>query len=243
MARDYRDPYAFQPPSPTLTNPDMILPFNHSNFSALPSPPREERTSLLLESVRDNDLTSFGYAGGRRTGYLSTKSPPPANHRLSSALSDIQEVETTPKRQLATSRSVDILASSPTLRDTDHGSSHLSNWGNCGHERRSSDASSVQTDDLEKMKWPGFDSSGGIDEEIMGLDDEEEEKYDPFPKAADSDDTIDDSAHISDAQWLGQRPSDDDDDDDPLSKRADLILANAKKRLNVCISLTERCGT
>jgi hypothetical protein len=242
MARDYRDPYAFPPPSPTLTNPDMILPFNHNTFAALPSPPREEHTSLLLESARDSDLGSYGLASGRRSGYLSARTPPPSNNRLSSTLSDIQEVEITPRKQVLVPvpRVVDTVASSPTLRDSYGTDSQLSKWRDAGHERRSSDSSSVLSEDLERMKWPGFDS-GGMDEESV-LDDEDD-RHGAFPRVANGDDTIDDNAHMSDAQWLGSRPSDDDDeDDDPLSKRADLILANAKKRLNVCQGLNAKLG-
>jgi hypothetical protein len=231
MARDF-DPYSFaaQPPSPTLTNPDMILPF--TSFST--SPPRKEpQTSLLLANVRDLDLTSYGFGNGKkgRNGSL-LKTPPPTNHRQSSALSDILEFETPQKAN----RVDDAVASSPTLQG-DGIPSTLSSWqpGSANKAHRLSDTSSVRSEDLENLKWPGFDSHGGVDEESE-MSEQEEERFGSFPKATGSDGNVDDKANDeNEDNWLGSRPdNDEDEDDDPLSRRADLILANAKKRLNVC---------
>jgi hypothetical protein len=230
MARDF-DPYSFAaqpPPSPTLTNPDMILPF--SNFSA--SPPRKEQPPLLLADVRDLDLTSYGFSTTKRTRHLSAKTPPPSNHRQSSALSDILEIDTTPTKL---SRVVDTVASSPTIRD-EGTTSQLSDWrvgGSTSRERRLSDSSSVQSEDLENLKWPGFDSHGGAESESE-MSEQEEERFGSFPKTAGRNGKVEDSGNDeNEDNWLGSRPDDDDEDDDPLSRRADLILANAKKRLNV----------
>jgi hypothetical protein len=128
----------------------------------------------------------------------------------------------------------DTLASSPTLREYGSGG-RIPDW-TAGDERRMSDgSSSVQSDELENMTWPGFGHVTGADEESVALD-EEEERFGGLPKVADSDDSVNDD------QWLGPR-IDDDGDEDLLSKRADMILANAKKRLNVCAfySLTIAC--
>jgi hypothetical protein len=231
MARDFDAFAQMQPPSPTLTNPDMILPFG--SFGP-PSPPRKEQPPLLLANVRDLDLTSYGLGSGKRARNLSTRTPPPSNSRQSTALSDIAEIDTTPKKL---SRVVDTVASSPTLRDYGN-TSRLSDW-RAGSNRRMSDSSSVQSEDLENLKWPGFDSHGGMDTESE-MSEQEEERFGSFPKDPGSDDNVDEGVNDeTDDHWLGSRPDDDDEDDDPLSRRADLILANAKKRLNVRCS--RRC--
>jgi hypothetical protein len=230
MARDF-DPYSFsaQPPSPTLTNPDMILPF--SSFSASP-PRKEQQPSLLLANVRDLELTSYGFDSGKKGRIGSVlRSPPPANHRQSSALSDILEIETPRKAN----RVSDTVASSPTLHDFG-AATQLSHWRSesANELHRLSDVSSVQSEDLENLKWPGFDSRGGADEESE-MSEQEEERFGSFPKVIGSDDNVDYRGNDeNEDNWLGSRAEDDDEDDDPLSRRADLILANAKKRLNVC---------
>jgi hypothetical protein len=156
---------------------------------------------------------------------FSRMSPQP-HHRISTALSDIEEVETTPKGSRYGNFKPEALASSPTLRENGS-TSRLVDWK--AQSRKSSDgSSSVHSDELANMKWPGFDSTGGADEESVVLEDDED-KYATFPKVADSDDVS-----MNDDPWLGPR-SGEDDDEDLLSKRADMILANAKKRLNVSL--------
>jgi hypothetical protein len=142
----------------------------------------------------------------------------------------------TPKAQLLPYRT-DALASSPILQD------HLdvTRWNTIKTRRTSDGSSSVHSDDLENMKWPGFDSGGDAEEESVILDEEEEEKFGSFPKVVGSDDSTDND------QWLGPKTEDDKENNgdqdalfqDPLSRRADIILANAKKRLNVSNSFSQ----
>lgn len=231
-----------QPPlSPTLTNPDMILPDNYGF-----SPPGKYQ-------VRQGQDDDYGYAQpvgqavtiqGRRANGTGARPRSPSLLRLARPLSDIQEVETgqtTPKAQpQVVPYLADPLASSPTLRDH----ADMAGW-EAQEERRLSDesSSSVHSDDLENMKWPGFDSTPGADEGSVLLD-EEEEKFGSFPKVVGSDESTDNDDND---QWLGPKTEDekenksaeDDIFQDPLSRRADIILANAKKRLNV--SLNTEC--
>lgn len=226
-----------QPPlSPTLTNPDMILPDNYGF-----SPPGKYQVPQAQ--------TDYGYAQpvgqpvtiqGRRANGTGGRPRSPSLLRLARPLSDIQEVETgqtTPKAQAqVVPYQTDTLASSPTLQDH----ADMARW-EAQEERRLSDesSSSVHSDDLENMKWPGFDSTPGADEESVVLDEEEEEKFGSFPKVVDSDESVDNDNDND--QWLGPKSEDENDNkvkeedlfQDPLSRRADLILANAKKRLNV----------
>jgi hypothetical protein len=221
-----------QPPlSPTLTNPDMILP---DAYDYPHSPPVKYQHPA-------HDHNDYDYASplgqvvtlhGRRMNGSGARPRSPSLLRLARPLSDIQEVETsqmTPKAQLLPYRT-DALASSPILQD------HLdvTRWNTIKTRRTSDGSSSVHSDDLENMKWPGFDSGGDAEEESVVLDDEEE-KFGSLPKVVGSDDSTDND------QWLGPKTEDDKENNgdqdalfqDPLSRRADIILANPKKRLNV----------
>jgi hypothetical protein len=114
------------------------------------------------------------------------------------------------------------LASSPTL------SSHAPQSQTPQNRRRASDASSLLSEDFEN--WPGFDSHDRFDDSGLGL--EEQEKRDQFPGSMDTSDDMETE------RWLNRDSSGSDESDDPyssaaLSRRAEIILANAKKRLNV----------
>lgn len=119
----------------------------------------------------------------------------------------------------------DALASSPTLDD------HL--LGPQSHERStpspgkvSSGSSSVGSDDFENMKrWPGFENNASFDDSGVDLE-EEDEGHDQFPVGGRGSDEQDNDPWDSDDQYSS----------DIYSKRAEMILANAKKRLNVCLA-------
>jgi hypothetical protein len=100
--------------------------------------------------------------------------------------------------------------------------------------RRASDASSLRSEDFEN--WPGFDSHDGFDDSGLGLEDQE--KRDHFP--GDANKTKD---GMEGDRWLRRGSNGSDESDDPyssaaLSRRAEMILANAKKRLNVCATIS-----
>lgn len=119
----------------------------------------------------------------------------------------------------------DALASSPTLQDALH--SHPPNtWHGQSQRRLSTASSSVLSEDFEN--WPGFDSHETFDDSVVDLD----EKRNTFVGGADADDDM------GNEHWPAECNSGSDEDDDPyssaaLSRRAEIILANAKKRLNV----------
>ena len=92
-------------------------------------------------------------------------------------------------------------------------------------ERRLSDGTcSVTSEDLDNFKWPGFD--GGADTDgmstVMGEDDDDE-RTGHVLKYSNSEEDIE---RWREAQARGE-------DEDFLSRRAEMILANAKRRLNV----------
>jgi hypothetical protein len=113
------------------------------------------------------------------------------------------------------------LASSPTVDDS-FLSPHMNDYEPSSQHRVSSGSSSVCSEDFEDMKrWPGFDSHGAYDDSGVHLDDDDDENHDQFPVGGHGDD---------DDHW----GDDDNYSSDLYSKRAEMILANAKKRLNVC---------
>jgi len=125
----------------------------------------------------------------------------------------------------------DALASSPTLRDSES-APVTDNWDADEQRRRSDSSGSIGSEDLEKMKWPGFDSANGFDDSGVDLA-EQEEEHDQFPSDVHGDDdTVE--------HWL-EGPGDGDGDSyssAALSRRAEIILANAKKRLNVWVRIS-----
>ncbi|TLD34714.1 hypothetical protein E2P81_ATG04879 [Venturia nashicola] len=219
------NPHAFdfsmpQSPSHSSFNPAMILPLEMGiSRPFTPSPTRGNQTPSPAATPPGvgRPLT---YGNSMPKSYVNfSRTSPQAHHRISTALSDIEEVDTTPTG----SRYSEILASSPLLRE--NASMGPVDWK--AHSRKFSDSSSsVHSEELANMKWPGFDSAHGADVESVMLE-EEEDKYETLPKVVDSDDV-----EVLDDPWPGPRAGDD-DDEDLLSKRADMILANAKKRLNV----------
>jgi hypothetical protein len=162
------------PPSPTLTNPDMVLP------------------SMFVLDVADEVRQE-------------TEGPPSPSYL---------QAQTT--KTLGNKRK-----SRPNLRTPSHsplqsyGSSPTLNVDNVPYDERrlSYAASSVLTDDLENMQIPRFESSLDSDTETLDEDDfdidtpsEQDQPYDHVLKTEQSNVTL---------------------------MRAELILANAKKRLNV----------
>ena len=96
----------------------------------------------------------------------------------------------------------------------------------------SGSSSSVHSDDLENMTWPSFDGPGAFNDSGVVL--EEDEDRDHFPDISSGDDGTEDD------RWLDAQVDADDDaySSAALSRRAEIILANAKKRLNVCYVLS-----
>jgi hypothetical protein len=225
MALDFERPFAYQPPSPTLTNPDMILP---DHLPLLPQ--RMNPTAHLVESWREAkptyETTARAIENFAKThGAFVASGPlsPSIMVRPSSPLAAIQEVDTTPRKPFNNA----TLASSPTYQ---HGASLAdpADWAIPKPRRLSNASSSVHSDDLDNIKWPGHETVAETEENVL-LDEEEEEKFGYFPKPVESDDETETDP------WLG--PREEPDDQDLLSRRADLILANAKKRLNVSCHL------
>lgn len=129
---------------------------------------------------------------------------------------------------LASRHRDDTLASSPTLHEAVR-SRPSSTQMEHNQRRLSATSSSVHSEDLDN--WPGFDSHDKFEDSGVDL----AEKRDELPGETD---TTDGLGH---GQWQGTPNSGSDEDEEltsaALSRRAEIILANAKKRLNVCAIL------
>jgi len=195
--------FDYYPPSPTLTNPDWILP------DVLPLPPNSP-TRSNLNAKRLSTATNLAIA---HLTNLSAPLSPEINVRPSSPLSAIDESDATPKK----SRSVQdlTLASSPTL----HLSRDVPEWPLIAKRPGSglsNTSSSVHSEDLEK--WKPTHQTNDVDDSVM---DEDETRFTSFSK------------HLGVEGSSSPASKEDYSTEDYLSRRADIILANAKKRLNV----------
>lgn len=209
------------PPSPTLTNPEMILPYVCDDTS---SPPPRQRISYMMQPAamqNTEPATALASATAVFRHRNSSFSQPFGRNR--------DGYRTIDKTAAKFAGPKDLIASSPTV----HGSS--SYWAHNVERRRSDAQSSVGSDELNDLKWPRFDSSHEGEDAGSDLDAEEEERFGSFPQVAGSDDEEEEEE-----QWDNSHTdvTAEEDEEDPyssaaLSRRADIILANAKKRLNV----------
>lgn len=230
VAAPARPVHAVQGPlrSPTLSDAGMILPAHEASHirSVSPNPTSQRPPSLPVLSTPTRDDSSHvrlvSPPQSRRRTSTQTRSPHIVSAQSSrSALRTMVDSEAAARR--ANSARDDALASSPTVQNGLNGHSP-NHWSSQRQRRFSSTSSSVHSEDLDH--WPGFDTHDSFDDSGLGLDDNE--KRDHFP-----------GDEMDSARWTngrgGSGSSEDDDEytSAALSRRAEIILANAKKRLNV----------
>ncbi|KAH7080549.1 hypothetical protein BKA63DRAFT_437767 [Paraphoma chrysanthemicola] len=216
------------PRSPTLSDAGMILPVHEAGHvrSLSPNPYIERPPSPpLLPANNDSSHVKLASApqSRRRTSH-QTKAPLSAQ----SSRSTLRTMGDSGAAAKYAPVRDDPLASSPTIQNG-LSSNSPKDWA-ARDQRRLSNASSMRSEDFNN--WPGFDSHDNhdkFDDSGLGLD--EQENRNRFPSDANPDDMEGD-------QWLNRHSSGSDESDDPyssaaLSRRAEIILANAKKRLNV----------
>lgn len=213
--------------SPTLSDAGMILPVLFevdSTRGDSPAPYSERPPSPPALYTRSSHVQLRSAPQERRRGSHQTKSPSLAAQSSHATLRNMGDAEMHAKNAFAHEGT---FASSPTIEDALR-SHPPSTWDEQYQRRLSTASSSVLSEDFEN--WPGFDSHQAFDD--SGVDLEHKRKI-PL-----GDTDVGDE--MGNERWLNERNSgSDDDDDDPyssaaLSRRAEIILANAKKRLNVC---------
>ncbi|KAH7130703.1 hypothetical protein B0J11DRAFT_259439 [Dendryphion nanum] len=226
------------PRSPTLSDFCMILPEADTSLRSISPSPYIQRPpsppSLYTHANRSERTIRLASAPQARRGPSpQIKSPPLSSKSSRSTLRTMADSDGSSNSKGSSKNTLrknsprleDTLASSPTIRDAL--SSHPPNeWA---QQRRLSNASSsIHSEDLENLRWPGFDSSTQFDDSgvVLEEDDDEEEEHDQFPVDAHEDDD-----HEEPRRWGAQ--TEEEYSSAALSRRAELILANAKKRLNV----------
>ncbi|KAF9695879.1 hypothetical protein EKO04_005958 [Ascochyta lentis] len=215
--------------SPTLSDAGMILPGFEANHARSTSPvfERPPSVSALYDAYQSPKL-GFPPQSRRRASQQKQKQSPLLSAQSSrSTLRDMGDSGANAKRMPSRDN---VLASSPTIDANGLKSRLAGNWDE-QEQRRLSTASSMLSEDFEN--WPGFDSHEFFDDSGVDLQDQDKRRRAPRGFAKDGDDMEND-------HWMNGRTSgsDEDDMDDPqssaaLSRRAEMILANAKKRLNV----------
>lgn len=208
MAYDF-DHY---PPSPTLTNPDMILPDGFGGFdSSSPTRNISKRLSAAT-NLAISELAKF-----HQSVPVSPAQTSPSIHvRSSSPLEVIEESDTTPRRPLY--HKDNTLASSPTLRTLGKPVEWPLNASTRRLSATSNGSSSVHSEDIEN--WTPTHSTNDAEESAV---EDDEERFGQFAKQTDGE------GNAISGSGMGPK----EDDEDFLSRRAEIILANAKKRLNV----------
>jgi hypothetical protein len=186
------------------------------------SAPRSPTLSISMVHEAERNVSPPPYmspAFHRAPPLVQTRKQPSAQSSrstLRTAMGDARAVNNHAREEL--------LASSPTI----NGLNSPQNWTPKMAERRSSVASSLLSEDFEN--WPGFEGHDKFDDSGLGM--EEQESRDQFPGDTDT------REEMETERWLSRHSSGSDESDDPyssaaLSRRAEIILANAKKRLNV----------
>jgi hypothetical protein len=213
--------------SPTLSDAGMILPGcepGHTHSSSSPVFERPPSVSALYDAYQSPQVGSPPQT--LRRASQQKQSPPLSAQSSRSTLRNMGDSGGAAKRSPPRDSGRASSGTSPT--GDAHGpntKSHLQGSWEEREQRRISTASSMLSEDFEN--WPGFDSHEPFDD--SGVDLEEQERRDKMPRE-----------DMENEPWMQGRTggSDEDDMDDPhssaaLSRRAELILANAKKRLNV----------
>ena len=226
------------PASPTLTNPDMILPYGE--YDSTPSPPQDPMHLDTLDGgwkgpIPDDMSFSIGPPGHMHLGSGPMTPITPIIYGNGTMLSDIGEVteaESTPGRKPKTTysrangRESPVRSSSATGYDTAKKRSRVGN-----HHRSVSmeTNSTVTTEGQPAEMFKDFDDGISVDDSNFQGDDEESVM----------DDGYDNELEVAHAKVITRKESriinTNDISSAALSRRAEMILANAKKRLDVSL--------
>lgn len=210
------------PPSPTLTNPDMILPYNSPSSASTSSITPRETQQYLTHQPSADDSTSFGengqgdmkrgvrrlFGNGAKSSRGDASKTTPLGEDINGNMRNREHKPNVPSRERL------ILTPSPVP----------------GDEYSLGSRSNTTPDDIKNGHWEGFD--GPVEE--VGADpydinthtsrklEQEQGHASPTP-----------SNHAQSIRTILDEDEDDPQSHAAMSKRAELILANAKKRLLV----------
>jgi hypothetical protein len=224
------------PASPTLTNPDMILPYGE--YDSTPSPPQHPYRPPSPGDdwgVSGSGNMQFSIGPSHVMGPLTPTTPIIyGNGTMLSDIGEVTEAESTPGRKLPgpAERRMRKQAQNTPLRSspTIGYDAMLKRVKSGTHERKVSmeSTSTVTSEGQSAELFKDFDDGVSVDDSVFQGDDEE--------SVADS---YSEEVIASETQRLARREinvggrEEDRNSSAALSRRAEQILLNAKKRLNV----------
>ncbi|KAF6810724.1 hypothetical protein CSOJ01_06168 [Colletotrichum sojae] len=223
--------YPPTPGSPTLTNPDMILP----DYDRSPSPDRSHSPLMMWKNSQAVDMNmQFQFPPSAYVAGPVTPATPIiyGNGTMLSDIGEVTEAESTPGR---TSRPSSIVWSRPNNRGAEDvrypsptkAYESIKKRARATHERRSSadSTSTITTMQDQNAMFADFDDTVSVDDSNFQGDDEESvaESY--------ADDVSVHKAHIISQPTRASLNDPDRYSTALISRRAEQILANAKRRL------------
>jgi hypothetical protein len=224
------------PASPTLTNPDMILPYGE--YDSTPSPPQHPyRPPSPGEEWRTSRSGDMQFSIGAPHTMIGPMTPTTpiiyGNGTMLSDIGEVTEAESTPGRKLpgpAERRMLKQAQNTPLRSSPTVGYEAVMKRSKIGaHQRKISveSTSTVTTEAPAAELFQDFDDGVSVDDSNFQGDDEE--------SVADS---YSEEVIASETQRLARGESSIEREEDSnssaaLSRRAEQILLNAKKRLNV----------
>jgi hypothetical protein len=228
---------AVHPASPTLTNPDMILPYD-GEYDTTPSPPHHPYSP---DEWRDSNDMQFSLGPSQMGTSTPTTPIIYGNGTMLSDIGEVTEAESTPGRKLpgpaerrmlkqAQANNLPI-RSSPTV-----GYEAVMKRAKTGNHQRNvsiESSSTVRSEGHQAEMFRDFDDGVSIDDSNFQGDDEESvaESYrDPYREEVIGQETRRLANRVS---VIGEEDDEDQNSSAALSRRAEQILLNAKKRLNV----------
>ncbi|ELR07770.1 hypothetical protein VC83_01123 [Pseudogymnoascus destructans] len=225
--------YPSLPASPTLTNPDMILPYG--DYDSTPSPPR---SAVWKGRSQDMDFAQpLAYGDNSMVAVPMTPITPIiyGNGTMLSDIGEVTEAESTPG--VGVRRMRDRLArgddspvkSSPTMGYQ----STVKRSKVPAHQRSASmeSTSTVTTEAPAGEPFGDFDDTVSVDESAFQGDDEESVVGETYGQAMLAEVK---TMYRTDARTVDARREKEDEElsSAALSKRAEMILSNAKQRLD-----------
>lgn len=225
--------YPALPASPTLTNPDMILPYGE--YDSTPPSRRSYRQDADDDEWGDSATSSMPFSIGPPRASLGSVTPITpiiyGNGTMLSDIGEVTEVESTPGRKLPGPAERRLLkqAQGPLRSNStaSHGGTQRVRTGLHGRKVSMESTSTVTEEPQSTELFKDFDDSVSVDDSNFQGDDE--------GSIADS---YSEEVVAMEIQRLSKLENSLGRDDDPnssaaLSRRAEQILLNAKKRLNV----------
>lgn len=226
--------YPSLPASPTLTNPDMILPYG--DYDSTPSPPR---SAAWKGRPQDMDFAkSLAYGDPSLVAVPMTPITPIiyGNGTMLSDIGEVTEAESTPgvgvrrMRNRIAKEDDSPVKSSPTM-----GYQSTVKRSKVGTHQRSASMESTSTITTESQApepFEDFDDTVSVDESAFQGDDEESVVGESYGQAMLAEVK---TMYRKEGKTVDARREKEDEElsSAALSKRAEMILSNAKKRLDV----------